>query len=140
LRDEYRKSLEKASASASSKGETAKTREVMPGDVASAGVSPAEEPVDAFEAYRRQAIERVRTDHILLDKLQSPDGVPWMSIKKALEEAMSEAVSDRSQAAHELVPRALNEILGVSAWETYKRPGKTTPTKLVTYVRRTKHE
>lgn len=94
--------------------------------------------VDAYEAYRRRAIETVVGDPGLKAKLSTDDGLPWMAVQKALEDGLPATLADRGQIAYQLVSRALDAMFREQGWESYKRPKKSDPTRQTTYVRRVK--
>jgi hypothetical protein len=50
------------------------------------------------------------------------------------EEVVGSLVPDPNNWAFKLVAPALNEIFGTDGWHTDKRPSRTIPNRLVTYV------
>lgn len=91
----------------------------------------AEEPdtVDVMANLEQRAIEALQADPHTLQKLNSQDGMPWYGVQKFLMDHLPEQLEDRRQFAYNLVPKAMNVVLGSEpeAWETFKNPetGKT---------------
>jgi len=81
---------------------------------------------DSFSAEEKSAIEAFSNDKHFIKKLKKY-GVPWRGIQEALKGALPEDLSDRSNIAYKLVPKAMNTIFGKqnTAWETEKRPSKS---------------
>jgi hypothetical protein len=84
---------------------------------------PLRESVDALESYRRQAIERLRQDGVVRDKVQR-GGIAYGGVVAEIEKHLPDVISEKNSFAYKLVPRALNEILGKDTWTTEKRPKK----------------
>lgn len=98
------------------------------------GAGPATDPdgpVDADEAFRRSAIERLRQDTATLAKIRF-GGTPWMGVQAVLESAAPNSVAEKSEWAYALVPRALNEVMG-GPWSTEKR-AKKSGTGMTTWI------
>jgi hypothetical protein len=58
-----------------------------------------------------------------------------MAVQASLQASLPEgAVADPRQWAYELVPAALDAVLGEGAWGTEKRPKKGDPARNVTWV------
>lgn len=101
-----------------------------------AGVlSPAEpeheeaEPVDVMANIEQQAIETLRRNADIKQKLESANGMPWYGVQQFLIDHLPEQLEDRRQFAYNLVSKAMNAVFGPqpAAWETFKNPttGKT---------------
>jgi len=95
------------------------------GDIAAPGV----DVVGAFEA---RAIEELRGDNALMSRLRD-SGVAWGSLKAFLRENLPETLEDRDNIAYNLVPKALDEIIGPQndAWHAYRNSERNN----TTYVR-----
>jgi hypothetical protein len=80
----------------------------------------------SFSVEEKTAIEAVSNDKHFINKLQKY-GVPWRGIQEALNRALPEHLSARSNIAYKLVPKAMNTIFGKqnTAWKTEKRPSKS---------------
>jgi hypothetical protein len=76
-----------------------------------------------------QAVEALRADTAIRQKLESGEGMPWFGVQQFLIDHLPEQLEDRRQFAYNLVPKALNTIFGPQPekWETFKSPntGKT---------------
>jgi hypothetical protein len=95
------------------------------GHAPSAGPTPeTEQPVDADEAFKLSAIEMLRRDATTLERIKRA-GMPWMGIQEVLRRAAPDSVSDPRQWAYELVPRALNDVLGPGTWKRERRDKKS---------------
>jgi len=81
---------------------------------------------DSFGAEEKSAIEALSNDKNFMYKLQKY-GVPWRGVQEALRGALPEGLSDRSNIAFKLVPKAMNAIFGKqnTAWKTERRPSKS---------------
>jgi hypothetical protein len=82
------------------------------------------EPVDVMANIEQQAIEALRADKDIHQKLESVNGMPWFGLQKFLIDHLPEPLEDRSQFAYNLVPKAMNIVFGLrpEAWETFKHP------------------
>lgn len=94
---------------------------------------PVEAPVDVMEAYCKAAIAKVSSDTAFMDRIRR-NGIPWMAVVKALEDALPDLVAESNKMAYNLVPRFLTEKFGErdKGWETKRQPkkdgsGGTTP-------------
>lgn len=94
----------------------------------------APEPIDLLSKYTAQAIASLRADGKTLDLLKS-QGVPWMAVLSVLEKALPLVIdkAERNRMAYDMVPGAMNEILGIDSWQTEKRPRKS-GTGTTTYI------
>lgn len=81
--------------------------------------------VDASEAYRKHAIEKLKEDEELMAKLRSGKGISWGHLKYGLLKYLPETMDDRDQFAYLSVKSALDAILGVGMWVTDRTDGKT---------------
>lgn len=86
------------------------------------------EPVDIKATIERRAIEALRNNTEIVQKLETT-GFPWYGVQQYLSEHLPEHLEDRTQFAYYLTPKAMNEIFGPKpeGWETFKHPksGKT---------------
>ncbi len=82
------------------------------------------EPVDVLETYIAAAIGELRKDNEILGKIRS-SGWPWKGVQVRLAKALPDVVHDREQLAYQIVPRAMNEILGKERWKTERRPRRS---------------
>ena len=87
------------------------------------------EPVDVMANIEQRAIDALRGDNDMRQKLESANGMPWYGVQKFLIDHLPEHLEDRRQFAYNLVSKAMNAIFGSQsqAWETFKNPatGKT---------------
>ena len=86
------------------------------------------EPVDIMANIEQQAIEALRGNTDIKQKLESSNGIPWYRVQQFLMDCLPELLADRRQFAYNLVSRAMNAVFGPQpAWETFKNPttGKT---------------
>ena len=89
--------------------------------------------VDVMATIEQQAIETLRADTGLKEKIESPEGVAWGAIKAFLLDHLPPHLDDRDQFAYRLVKKSVDALYGSQDqnWETYRRPPRNT-----TYVRR----
>lgn len=87
------------------------------------------EPVDVKANVELQAIEALKGNHDIRNKIKSENGTPWFNIQKFLINSLPEYLEDRHQFAYNLVPKAMNAIYGPQdqGWTVYKNEisGKT---------------
>jgi hypothetical protein len=87
------------------------------------------EPVDVMANIEQQAIEALRGNADIKQKLESANGMPWYGVQQFLIDHLPEHLEDRRQFAYNLVSKAMNAVFGSqpTAWETFKNPttGKT---------------
>src|SRR5690606_6869549 len=87
------------------------------------------EPMDVMATIERTAIEALRGNDDLRQKLESQNGMPWYGVQQFLIDHLPEHLEDRRQFAYNLVSKAMNAVFGPqpTAWETFKNPstGKT---------------
>ena len=86
------------------------------------------EPVDVLANIEEKAIEALRSDTALMDKIRSQQGVPWGKVKAILKEHLPSQLDDRENLAYRLVEKAMNRIFGTQGqgWETFRNPSNTT--------------
>lgn len=89
--------------------------------------------VDVMENIEQQAINALRVDTKLIEKIESPEGVAWGTLLAFLCNHLPEHLDDRKKFAYHLVPKAMTQLFGVQnqGWEAYKNQEKNT-----TYVRK----
>lgn len=87
------------------------------------------ESVDVMAAIEQQAIEALRGDGEIRQKLESVSGMAWYGVQLFLIGHLPEHLEDRRQFAYNLVTKAMNAVFGPqpAAWETFKNSttGKT---------------
>jgi hypothetical protein len=87
------------------------------------------ELVDVMANIEQRAIEEMRENKDIRQKLESSDGMPWYGVQQFLIDHLPEHLEDRRQFAYNLVSKAMNAVFGQqpAAWETFKNPttGKT---------------
>lgn len=93
------------------------------------GESDDTDSVDVMANIEQRAIEALRGDADIRQKLESLNGMPWYGVQQFLIDHLPEHLEDRRQFAYNLVSKALNTLFGLQpvAWETFKNPttGKT---------------
>ncbi len=87
---------------------------------------------DAKAAYEARAIEALRTDRALRERIESDSGVPWGTLKAFLGGKLPESMDDRDGIAFRLVIKAMNEIYGPQdeGWHSRRGTNNTTYVKL----------
>jgi DNA helicase HerA-like ATPase len=82
---------------------------------------------DPFRLYQKQAIEALSRNDAFLQGIES-NGIPWGVVIGMLKEALPRTLTDRDSIAYNLVPIAMNELLGPKdiAWTTERRGAKST--------------
>lgn len=95
------------------------------GDIAAPGV-------DVVGAFERNAITAFRGNADLMARIRA-GGVAWGSVKAFFLDNLPGSLEDRDSIAYNLVPKALDEILGPQneAWHTFRNPERNN----TTYVR-----
>jgi DNA helicase HerA-like ATPase len=83
--------------------------------------------VDVMGAVEQLAIERLRDDTDLLNKLRA-EGVAWGAVKAKLLGFLPDTIQDKDTVAYRLVPKALTAILGPQgeAWHSYRNVQRST--------------
>lgn len=140
LRTTYEAAVQAAVASAQvpdvSDAEVELTGEPGPIDPTDLGTT---RDLDPTTAIRQAAINALAANATIRDRAASDNGVPWMEIQTFLastlpQEVVGSLVPDPNKWAFKLVAPALNDIFGTDGWHTDKRPSRSTPNRLVTYV------
>ena len=87
-----------------------------------------DEEIDILETYAEKAIAELRSNEDLMNRIHSANGAAWGSLKAFILQQFPENFLDRENQAYHLVPKALNQILGVQgeAWESYKNEERNT--------------
>lgn len=82
------------------------------------------EAVDVMANIEQQAIEALRADGQLIEKIDSSEGVAWGRIKGFFLGHLPEHLDDRDQLAYRLVKKAMDCIYGFQqhGWESYRHP------------------
>ena len=76
---------------------------------------------------------QIAADGELLRKIEK-NGLPWMGVRKALEDALPDILEDRGDLAHNNTSRAMDEILGAGGWDTERRDSKSQPGRQTTWI------
>lgn len=104
------------------------------GTVLSPVASTADEggSVDVMANIEGQAVEALRLDVNLRDKIESSNGVAWRAIQEHIKACLPDVLDDRNQVAYNLVPKVMGALYGQQSkdWETFKNPSTG-----ATYVR-----
>ncbi|MFQ3632214.1 ATP-binding protein [Roseiflexus sp.] len=79
--------------------------------------------IDVMAMIEQRAIEALRSNSEIRQKLESPNGIPWYGVQKFLIDHLPEHLEDRHQFGYNLVSKAMNAIFGPAGWETFKNPG-----------------
>lgn len=90
-----------------------------------------EHQVDVMANVEQKAIEALKLNSKLMERISSSDGAAWGSIKAFFVEHLPSHLDDRDQFAYSLVKKAMDHLYGPQnqSWEAIKNNGKT-------YVRR----
>lgn len=82
-----------------------------------------DEPIDVLAVYENSAIEALRSNEDLMTKIKN-QGVAWGTLKAFFASVLPPTLDDRDQLAYNLIPKALNRILGVQnqAWHSFRNP------------------
>jgi hypothetical protein len=85
--------------------------------------------MDVMANIEQLAIEALRGNDDIRQKLTSANGMPWYGVQQFLIDHLPEHLEDRRQFAYNLVSKAMIVVFGPqpAAWETFKNPttGKT---------------
>jgi uncharacterized protein len=124
LRDRFADAL--ASASKPSKSLTEKLPDSDESDEPLQEDERVDDRQDALAAYKEAAIDALRADENLLDRLKR-HGVPWMAVQTKLEGALPDVIADRSNVAYYLLPEAMTAIFGEQnkGWMTERKEKKS---------------
>jgi hypothetical protein len=82
--------------------------------------------IDVKAGIEARAIEALRNDARLMDKIRSQEGVAWGSIKAFFLCQLPEHLDDRETLAYNLVKKALDDIYGYNGWESYRHDKRNT--------------
>ena len=90
------------------------------------------EAPDVVTALEKKSIDTLRSDTDLMSRIRD-SGVAWGTLKALFVDQLPESLEDRDDIAYNLVPKALNELLGPQdeAWFSYRNPERNNKT----YVR-----
>jgi hypothetical protein len=82
---------------------------------------------DPFRDSQRRAIDELAKNEAFIEAIGS-NGIPWGVVIGMLKEALPSTLTDRDSIAYNLVPTAMNTILGQKdkAWTTERRGPKAT--------------
>jgi hypothetical protein len=82
------------------------------------------EQVDVMAVIEQRAIEALRSNADIRQKLEAANGMPWYGVQQFLIDHLPEHLEDRRQFAYNLLPKAMNAVFGPkpTAWETFKNP------------------
>jgi len=99
------------------------------------GETPEEVSVDLYDNYVSAAIEQLRANSELIDKIKR-NGVPWMSIISFLKGALPTFIDEREREkmAYNNTRKSMDEIFGDGNWENDRRPSKSQPGKMTTWI------
>jgi len=109
-------------------GRVGTTVAIAPVPVASGtSIDVADETVDVFRVRQDQAISSLRQNEEFNNSIRG-NGIPWGRLIGLLKEGLPNTMDDRDTLAYNLVPQALNAILGPQneAWTTERRGPKNT--------------
>lgn len=84
------------------------------------------EVVDLLKAYKFNAINKLKRDTGIIDKLKSEQGLHWRGIMEALKVHLPPNLDDVDTIVYQMVRDALDEVFGSGNWETYKNQRGTT--------------
>lgn len=86
------------------------------------------ELVDVLANLEQQAIEALRNDGQLIEKIESHEGAAWGAIKAFLLDQLPEHLDDSNQIAFRLVKKAMDHLYGRQdqGWEAYRHPVRNT--------------
>lgn len=92
--------------------------------LSSGGPEDEPEPIDVKSSIESQAIDRLRSEKKLIEKLESEDGIAWGALKAFFEEHLPQQLDDRGQFAYLLVKRSMDQIFGSQdqSWESFRNP------------------
>ena len=85
--------------------------------------------VDIMANIEQRAVEAIRDNTEIKNKLESDNGMPWYGVQQFLMDSVLVQFEDGRQLAYNLLPKVLDAIYGSQgqSWETFKNPasGKT---------------
>ena len=86
---------------------------------------PSRGGADILKLNKNRAIEKLKTDQEFWDSIENR-GIPWGVVLGKLASALPDTMDDRGNYAYQLVPEAMNQLLGKDCWDTEKRGVKNT--------------
>lgn len=86
---------------------------------------PSRGGADILKLNKNRAIEKLKTDQEFWDSIENR-GIPWGVVLGKLASALPDTMDDRGNYAYQLVPEAMNQLLGKDCWDTEKRGTKNT--------------
>ena len=89
-------------------------------DTSILGVEEESEAVDVMANIESSAINALREEKKIMEKLESENGIAWGAVKAFFQENLPEHLDDREQQAFHLVKKAMDQIFGSHAWESFK--------------------
>lgn len=97
------------------------SREGYGGEANGTDEGPSSPPVDVRETQVGRAISALAEDTALIARIRSTDGAKWWDVQRKLKAALPNVMPDqeRQDLSFQILPRALDEILGTGAWESY---------------------
>lgn len=80
--------------------------------------------IDVSEGIKDSAIQQLREDRPMMEKLTSQDGAAWGAIRAYFLEKLPTELDDRGNFAYNLVKTAMDRLFGQQGrgWETYRHP------------------
>ena len=102
-------------------------------DTSILGVEEESEAVDVMANIESSAINALREEKKIMEKLESENGIAWGAVKAFFQKNLPEHLDDREQQAFYLVKKAMDQIFGSHAWESFK---VTKHKKTITYIRK----
>jgi hypothetical protein len=116
------------------------TGEVVQGAAENRAESEAGEPADPLRTYQAKAVEALKGNADFRRSLDA-GGIAWGVVKHMLKDHLPESMADRDEVAYSLVAEAVSTCLGGKqgeAWDTERRPAKTTGRMTTFIVRKAK--
>jgi len=87
---------------------------------------------DVLDIIRRRTIKELARDAQFRSKLSR--GIPWRGVMEALGKYMPADMDNRNDELYHLVKPTLDAIYGEGNWRTEKKPSKTQPGAMTTWV------
>jgi hypothetical protein len=87
-----------------------------------------DEGVDFIESCKLHAIEQLRENTQVINKIDSPKGMPWGGVVAILSGYLPDVLADKGDIAYHLVRQAMDEIFGEQGvdWHTFKNENNKT--------------
>jgi hypothetical protein len=106
---------------------------------AAGGAATVGDTVDVSETNKNAAINILLRDQSFQTDIRSPKGIPWGRVQELLAQALPDTLGtldDRKQWVYEqqLVPAALDSVVGRGVWTTESRPRRDDPTRFVKWI------